>query len=209
MDSPIFITGIERSGSSIVAHMIAMCGVWTGTVTEMCENIYIKQLVDQYYRDIQADVRGQYPLPVVTKLPQRKLIVQINKILLAEGWDGLKGWMYKSSRLCQTWPLWHQNYPTAKWVVVRRRTGDIINSCLKTGFMTAYKNGDGWKAWIHEHERRFVEMISAGVNVKIIWPDRMMDGDFVQMKETIEWLGLQWNEQIEEYAQLKLKRYAN
>jgi hypothetical protein len=77
-----------------------------------------------------------------------------------------------------------------------------VQSCIKTGFMSAFKDkanlqkvnaaneADGWLWWVHEQENRFVEMVDAGLNCKVIWPERMRDGDFEQMYEIINWLGL-------------------
>jgi hypothetical protein len=116
-------------------------------------------------------------------------------------------WMYKGAKMCLHWPVWHYAFPNAKWIIVRRRTGDIIQSCLKTGFMRAFTNTanqravgaknerDGWLWWVHQHEQRFIEMIQEeeGPNCKQIWPHRMIKGDYAQLYETIDWLGLKWN----------------
>ena len=63
-DTPIFITGIERSGSSIVAKVINNCGAFAGITTEMVENRGIKNLVDSWYvRQLNVPSNGQFPLP--------------------------------------------------------------------------------------------------------------------------------------------------
>jgi len=197
LNSPIFVTGIERSGNSIVAKIIGSCEVFTGQTTEMCENIEIKKLLDTYYELINADKKGQYPLPDTTKLIiPTNWKQKVNDILSRETYDGSNYWMLKGSRLCQTWPVWNYAFPNAKWIIVRRRPGDIIESCLKTGYMTAYKDKEGWLNWIHEHEKVFVEMIEAGVNCKIVWPERMATGDYQQIFEMLDWLGLSWSDNI-------------
>jgi len=206
---PVFITGVERSGSSLIGRIIALCGAFSGEVTPMCENIKLKAVINEYYRSIGADSRGQYPLPNISKLHipvdwRNKIQSNIEN----EGYDGKKIWMYKSSRISQIWPVWNYGYPEAKWIIVRRRTGDVIESCLKTGFMDAYEDStvqqlvgvnterDGWLWWIHEHEKLFVEMIETGLNVKVIWPERMLNGDFRQIHEMLEWIGLPWKPNI-------------
>jgi len=57
---------------------------------------------------------------------------------------------------------------------------------------------DGWIWWVHQHEKRFIEMMESeeGVNVKVIWPHRMVNGDYTQIKDMIDWLGLKWNTEI-------------
>lgn len=210
LHSPIFVTGIERSGSSIIARIIKSCGVFAGTVTEMQENKGIKRLVDDLYtKQIGIPANGQFPLPnFETLVMPKKWQFDVNGLLLKDNYTIGKQWMYKSSRIAQIWPVWHNAYPNAKWVIVRRRTGDITYSCLKTAYMSAFANEanrqavnadneqDGWLWWVHEHEQLFVDMIKAGLNIKVIWPERMASGDFTQIAEMLEWLGLQWHDGI-------------
>jgi hypothetical protein len=191
LNSPIFVTGIERSGSSIIAKIISSCGAFTGMTTEMCENIQIKKMLDSYYELLGADKRGQHPLPDTKTLPIPENWGQQVKDILTE-----EPWMLKGSRLLQTWPVWYNSFPDAKWILVRRRTPDIIDSCMKTGYMKAYKDKEGWLGWIHEQEKMFIEMIEAGVNCKQVWPERMATGDYRQMKETVEWVGLTWDDSL-------------
>jgi hypothetical protein len=194
LNNPIFITGIERSGSTIVAKVVNHCGAFAGKTTEMLENIDIKHLLNLYYISLKIDVRGQFPLPNTKELNIPIYWKQKVEDILRN--DTPFNWMLKGSRLCQTWPIWHYTFPNAKWIIVRRRTPDIIESCLKTGYMTAYKDKEGWLGWVHQHEKLFMEMIEAGLNCKQVWPERMASGDYQQIKEIIEWLGLPWNEEI-------------
>ena len=198
LHSPIFVTGIERSGSSIVGKIINLSGAFAGNITDMYENIQIKKLLDAYYELLGVDKRGQYPLP-----DTEKLIIPTNwgntvESIVATEMRKDKPWMLKGSRLCQTWPVWHYAFPNAKWVIVRRRPGDIIDSCLKTGYMTAFKDKEGWLDWIHLHENIFVEMIQAGLNCKQVWPERIAVGDYLQIREMVEWVGLEWDYNVKE-----------
>jgi len=157
LNSPIFVTGIERSGSSIIARILSLCGAFTGTVSAMQENIEIKQWVDKYYTLIGADLKGQDPLPNTNEiLIPTNWKSKIDGILFEEQYRIEQTWLYKESRLSQIWPVWNYAYPNAKWIIVRRKTGDIIESCLKTGYMTAYKDKEGWLGWVHQHQKLFV-----------------------------------------------------
>jgi len=197
INSPIFVTGVERSGSSIIAMIVSYCGAFTGNVTEMNENIKVKALLDSYYDLLGVDKRGQWPLP-----DTKKLIIptnwkqKIEDILSEEKYKDDIPWELKGSRLCQTWPIWHYSFPNAKWIIVRRRPGDVVNSCLKTGYMKAFNDSTGWLDWIHIHEKIFVEMIETGVNCKQVWPERMVYGDYQQIQEMIDWVGLEWNKEL-------------
>lgn len=208
VNSPILVTGIQRSGSTIIAKIIAMCGAFTGKTTEMLENTKIKALVDLYYEDLGLSTSVHTHFPNTQRLPiianWKKSIEHIGDI------NQTKPWVFKSSTNCQIWPMWNKTYPNAKWVIVRRRTGDIVHSCMQTAYMRTFKDPsnlkligvkteqDGWLWWVHQHEKLFVEMIEAGLNCKIVWPERMASGDYTQIIEMVEWLGLKWDDSIPE-----------
>jgi len=214
MIDPILITGCARSGTSMVAGVINICGAFGGEMSGatrnnqrgMFENARVRNdIVKPYLRQISVDPMGQYPLPDVNNLSiptgwRRK----VEQVMMDQGYtDGL--WMYKGAKMCLMWPIWHYAFPDAKWIIVRRKSSDIINSCKRTGFMRAFHNQDrqravsadseeeGWLWWIHQHEQRFNEMITEGLNCKVVWPERMIRADYKQIYETIEWLGLEWD----------------
>lgn len=210
---PILITGCARSGTSMVAGVVNICGAFGGrtgpgnryNAKGLFENQRIRAIDKQYLTSIGMDPKGQKPLPNTLQLPipgdwRRR----IENAIIEDGYkDG--PWFYKGARNCLTWPVWHSAFPTAKWVIVRRRSADIADSCLKTSFMNAYNTYEGWIQWINHHERCFVEMIHAGLQVKEVWPERMVKGDYGQMRELIEWLGLTWNDKaVKDFIEPKL-----
>jgi len=225
LPEPILITGAARSGTSLVAGAINICGAFGGDMSGpnknnrkgMFENAKVRNtIVKPYLRDLGVDPLGQFPLPNVSAL----LIPsdwrnRIEQVIIQEGYNG-GPWFYKGAKMCLMWPVWNYAFPNAKWIIVRRRTGDIVNSCLKTGFMRAFKNRnfqkmvnakderEGWIWWIRQHEKRFVEMIEAGLNCKIVWPERMVSGDYSQMMEVLDWLRIPWNSEVMSFVEPKL-----
>jgi hypothetical protein len=204
MNQPIFVTGVERSGSSIIAKIFAMCGVHVGTVSTMYENFGMNLLMDGFLDPL----KGNQLFPDIKDLSiPLDWNDQVLEILKEEGYKDGK-WMCKNSKLGQMWPVWNYAFPNARWIIVRRRTGDIVESCIKTGYMTMFKEPsnlkqvgakdetEGWKWWVHQYEKRFVTMIEAGVNCRVVWPERMVSRDYQQINETLEWLGLVWNDKI-------------
>jgi len=219
MKEPILITGCARSGTSMVAGIINKCQVFGGDMSGpnrnnakgMFENAYIRNnILKPYLRQMEVDPLGQYPLPDIDNLLiPSSLKKDVEQVMINQGYTN-GPWMYKGAKMCLTWPAWHHAFPNAKWIIVRRRTGDIVNSCIRTGFMRAFhrkevqkavgvtNERDGWIWWVHQHEKRFIEMMESeeGVNVKVIWPHRMVNGDYTQIKDMIDWLGLKWNTEI-------------
>jgi len=185
----------------------------------MFENAYIRnQIVKPYLSSQNADRMGQYPLPDVDNLDiPSNWKYQIQDVMKAEGYRDSSPWFYKGAKMCLVWPVWNYAFPDAKWIIVRRKTTDIINSCMRTGFMSRFNSTqfqkavgannaeEGWYWWVKQHEARFAEMIMAGLNVKQVWPERMVEGNYAQMKEMLEWLGLKPNlTQIMEFIEPKL-----
>lgn len=227
MNKPILITGCARSGTSMVAGIINMCGAYGGKMSGpnknnkrgMFENGQIRNhVVKPYLRTLGVDPLGQCPLPVIADVQNNiptDWAIKITNIIEQDGY--IEGpWMYKGAKMCLFWPVWTTAFPDAKWIIVRRKTPDIINSCIKTGFMRAFyqprnqklvnvKNEyDGWLWWVRQHEQRFIEMIRSGINHRIIWPERFVEGDYAQIKEAIDWMGLQWNDEVLEFIDKKL-----
>lgn len=225
MKDPILITGAARSGTSMVAGIISLCGAFGGEMSGitkhnakgMFENAQIRnKIMKPYLSKLEVDPLGQYHLPDIATLPiETDWKERVENVLKIEGYQGGQ-WMYKGAKMCLTWKQWYYAFPDAKWIIVRRRTGDIITSCIKTGFMRAFQKQenqeavgvtnerDGWKWWVHQHEQRFIEMITQGLNVKVVWPERMVSGNYKQMMETMEWLGLEWNDEVYKFIEPKL-----
>lgn len=222
---PILITGCARSGTSMVAGIINLCGAFGGIMSGpnhnnrkgMFENIKIRnELIKPYLMKLKADRLGQYPLPDIKNLfIYISLGEKIENIMIEQGYkNGL--WMYKGAKMCLIWPTLNFTFPDAKWVIVRRKTDDIVNSCLNTGFMKAFKRIDvqkqigvnneidGWKWWVNQHKKRFNEMESSNLNIRYIWPEKMVYEDYTEIKEVIEWLGLKWNNKVYEFITPKL-----
>ena len=202
---PILITGTGRSGASIIAAVINTCGAFGGDMGKkngMHENTTIRDIiVKPYLNRMGADSEGQFPLPKQFTIPLDWKNT-IEGIMVNEGYkNGL--WMYKDSRIGLTWKVWDHAFPNAKWVLVRRKTSDIVRSCTRTGFMKAFKSEkirseldfaceeDGWLWWVREQEKIYTEMAQK-VNLMEIWPERMVQRDYKQLYEMIEWLGLAW-----------------
>lgn len=230
LPDPIFVTGCARSGTSMVAGAINMCGAFGGVMSGpnkdnqkgMFENSKIRnQITKPYLRDIGMDPLGQFPLPkidsLVIPMDWRK---RVEKVFLEEGYRGGPVF-YKGAKMCLMWPIWNFHFQNSRWVIVRRRSGDIVDSCLKTGFMRAFRSKtfqkavgvnserEGWLWWVNQHLERFREMIEAGLNVKVIWPERMVEGDYTQLYETIDWLGLRWNSDVLSFIDPKLWKSRN
>lgn len=213
MDNPILITGAARSGTSLVSASINLCGAFGGDMSGptrynkkgMFENSVIRdRIIKPYLRLMSVDPKGQYPLPDNDNLLERPLWKEtIENVFISQGYK--EGpWMYKGAKMCLFWKLWHNAFPNAKWVIVKRNKRDIVNSCLKTGFMNAFHDRKGWEWWVDQHLKRFKEMESAGLDITYITPEKMVEGDYTELYTLIKKLGLTWNSKVLEFIDTKL-----
>jgi hypothetical protein len=191
----------------MTAGIIQLSGAWGGKTfgasrhnrKGMFENSIIRQnYTKPFLRSLGVDPLGQKPLPdidqvkLVTNETVNNWRIDIQREILKQGYK--KGsWYYKGAKMCLFWPLWVRAFPDAHWVIVRRKSEDIVRSCLNTGFMKAYKTTEGWLGWVDEHKERFIEMEEANCDIDYVWPQRMIDFDLSEIESVIKKLGLKWN----------------
>lgn len=205
MKSPIIITGVPRSGTSMVAGILQICGAFTGNVNQMFENKQLKETVlVPYMRQMGFDPTGQKNHPNTDNLSiPRNFRDRVLNIMEGQGLKENDVWAVKSNLVSLTWPIWAYAFPKAKFVIVRRRPADIVNSCQKTAYMNAYSDKEGWLKMVRSYQNKFSEMVDEGLNCKVIWPHRMAYGDYGQVYELLEWTGLPWKTDVLNWADPK------
>jgi len=219
MIDPILITGCARSGTSLTAGVFSNCGAFGGFTfgtnehnkKGMFENKTIRETILKPYLILNGcDPKGQRPLPDIRNLLQvGNLRERIEAIMKASGYkEGV--WYYKGAKMCLCWPTFCDAFPKAKWVIVRRKDEDIVNSCMRTGFMNAYKDETGWQIWVDHHKARFIEMMDADLDICQVWPNKMISGNFDEIRRAVEHCGLEWNEDaVKEFVAPALWRNKN
>ena len=204
INRPILITGCARSGTSLVAGIINRCGAWGGKMTGRTrynqrgqyENNEIRNnIVKPALRAAGFDPMGQNPLPDPLNFPiDDEWNAKVVGAILRQGYKN-GPWFYKGAKMCLIWTQWHQAFPNAKWIIVRRDTKGIVESCLRTSFMRAYKNHQGWNYWVSEHLDRFKEMHDAGLDIVQVWAGPIAKEFYYDdIKSAVEHVGLKWDQ---------------
>ena len=211
MKDPIIVVGCARSGTSMTAGMLSICGAFGGEMygpsdaaqRGMFENIRIRnQVVKPYLKKIGVDPMGQKPLTnnrqvfEVSQPEIDKWRREVLGVMTLEGLELDSPWFIKCTKSAHIWYIWHKAFPKAQWIIVHRNHSDNIRSCLLTRFMRAYKDKEGWQKWIDAHEKRFAEMATAGLEIVDFYPSRLCAGDFGYARSMIEYLGLTWQEKM-------------
>ena len=196
-NNPILITAPDRSGSEFIAHILEVCGAETGVLGKMYENMPLSSIINLIYT-VQNDSD--------TKLEGFDMFADlVTNSLKKQQINGLK-WLFKNSRLSYTWKHWNKLYPDAQWVIVRRKSSYIVNSCIKTAYQNTMNEKmmqtigvdteeEGWLWVIHQYENQWIEMYKAGLNIIEVYPDRMGNDDYSQIQALVEKVGLEWKEE--------------
>ena len=114
-DRPIFVVGLPRSGTSLVAGCLQACGAWTGTTvpgTEanpkgFYEHAQIREgVVKRMLVQLQCDplgVRKLTPVDLKVRVPELKSVIR--QIVDADGYHHDRPWLYKGAKLTLLWPI--------------------------------------------------------------------------------------------------------
>ena len=202
---PILVTGLPRSGTSLVAGSLASCGAFTGRTVGpsdanpkgFFENEFLREeIVKRLLSTLSCDPLG------VTRLPDTQSLCPVDGLdravlaaLSAEGYDGNGPWLFKDAKLSLLWPLWRHAFPRARWVLVRRERSDVIDSCLRTPFMVQHsRERDFWERFIDEYEQRLAALKQSGAWWREIRPHELVTGDLRPLRTLAEQAGLSWRE---------------
>jgi len=204
MQPPILVSGCARSGTSLVAQILHVCGAFKGETVApdplsnpdgFFENIYVREkVVKDILRANDCDPLGVKKLPKPGTLQYPSFKGMVMKQMEEEGYrDG--PWLYKDAKLAYMPELWMREFPGAKWVLTKRNPNAIVTSCMRTHFMRQH-SGDAkfWGKWVDETFKR-LEAISVRHGAFVLDTDKLAKGDLSEVKECVDWLGLEWDEE--------------
>lgn len=201
---PIFILGLPRSGTSMIAGSLKICGAWLGETVPgggvenpdgFFENIFLREAVNkQILAASGSDPMGVQTLPYFDELPKiHQLDKTIYNHLLEEGYDFQRPWAFKEPKLTLLWPSFAEVFPQAHWIIVRRPTDQIVSSCLNTSFMKRQnQDPDFWYKWADAYLLRIDALKQTLSNWSEIWSQDVIDGQLDGLKNLVLKLNLRW-----------------
>jgi len=219
-DSPILITGLPRSGTSLVAGCISLCGAFGGKVKGgtcwnekgFFENVEIKKnAVKNILEENELCPVGVRSLPSPSyKFKNVPCIrIEVKKILFRHQYMEDMPWYFKDAKLALVWKVWQNAFPNAIWVVVTRNKESVINSCKNTSFMYSKGLSDReWEEWADKYTQivnsNSLDTVLVGGSVLTVDTDRLMSGDYEEIKNVIALLELRYNSEIETFVDKSL-----
>lgn len=194
----ILVTGLPRSGTSLVTGVIRACGAWTGETTGPSEwntkgnveNADIREnMVKPYLKRVPACPLGLRSLPIVGLPPIHSGACWrkgFEAYIRRQGYKPPAPIVYKDAKIALMWRQWAIAFPDAKWVIVHRNLDDVIASVMRATPMSKRFGGDPVVV------RQWAIGYTMHVN-SIPSPHRVKATD--DLRPLIAALGLEWNEQ--------------
>ena len=216
INKPILITGLPRSGTSLTAGCINLCGAFGGKLvpgnTQNIKGFFENMAIREPYIKEFLRKNGFCPVGVKSIPPIDYQFVEgpfrenVKEIIIKQGYkDGQ--WFLKDVKLKLVWTLWQQAFPEAKWVVTTRPKAAIIESCKNTSFMRTHKFTDEqWGDW-HDACYEHLLNLAKNIDVQYVSTDELANGDTSQIKGVIEKLGLSYNLKVENFIDKTLWHY--
>jgi hypothetical protein len=203
---PIFVLGLPRSGTSMVAGSLGICGAWTGSTVPgnpenpkgFFEHVVIREhIVRKMLVDLGYDPMGVRKLPPVDlQIEVQGLADIIRGIVERDGYQFNVPWLIKACKLTLLWPVFKKAFPDATWIIVRRDEEGLIDSCLRTSFMKHHSpDRNFWKNFSEEYRIRLDALKNSGANVLEISTPEMISGNFDHFREAVSQLGLTYREE--------------
>ena len=202
LKDPILITGCARSGTSLVAGIINEAGAKGGSInldgneynpTGYYENHAIIQTVDkQILKSRGFDLMGQKKLPG-EDFPVVDIRDKVFSVIASQGVSSADTWFFKDAKLLLLFRSYTKSFPGSKIVIVRRQKEGIINSCMRTPFMSGRKTEYEWLEWVNHHIMLMAALKSSFSKVHEIWYEDLINGNLNPIKELIQWLGLEFH----------------
>lgn len=207
-NAPIFVLGLPRSGTSLLAGILKICGAWLGNTVPgggvenpkgFFENIYLREQVNKKILNrLDVDPLGVQKLPSLESLPPVHGLKEVIRTGLEEnGYDHLHPWLFKDAKLTLLWPVYLEAFPNAHWIIVRRETEHIIASCLNTSFMKKQSSDyQFWVNWANEYLTRLETLKQTQCSWSEIWSPKIINGELDELAILVEQLGLHWQPKI-------------
>lgn len=183
----IFVTGCARSGTTLITRMLEACGAELGQAGGLAEHMPFKnKVLKPYLKRMGADPLGQTPLPDTDNLldyPEIKADIEA----VTSDTE-----IVKDVKTALIWPVLHEAFPDAKWLIVHRSPEKIAESCLRTSFMSKLSTKAEWIEWA-EHYHSLNDDIRENCNSMTIQTSKVID-DVWTLEPVINWLGLEFDD---------------
>ena len=206
----ILITGIPRSRTSLTAAIFEKCGAEFGKNLKKPNKhnplgyyedmAIIRNLVNPHW-----DNMGFHPLDRVNMPNKQDVIIDPDWQVKVKRIMGhlSPNTAIKEPKMCLYWEQWHDAFPEAKWVIVRRPRAEVLESITnRTPWIRNTLTHSQAQCYINHHLHRIAEL-KAEVNYFEVHTNKFIHSDFSEIQQCAEWCGLKWNDKAKSLVKLE------
>lgn len=117
--------------------------------------------------------------------------IDVESILFKNGWKG-QDWFLNDWQFLKEFEFWDNQFPRAKWLLVRREPAKILHSCSKTQWMNNYLDAPTWEEWLERWHDRIKSFKNANIDYQEVWPTKFIEGDYTEIKQVMINIGVQY-----------------
>ena len=203
----IFVIGCPRSGTSMTAAILHLCGAWgrlavDGNVRSSGFHLQVldnKVLEPALSLGGNAVKKGRFTLPNLPLIPSRieSLRDRIHGVLHGLSWNN-QTYVIRSRLLLPFVRSLLDQMPEARIILVRRSPEAIGNASVKTGWMAAVAERKWWQdyAKLYNAELHNLELIQ-DPRVMTLYPSSYLRGDLEDVKAVVKLCGLTWTKEAD------------
>ena len=201
---PLFILGLPRSGTSMVAGILKKTGFWCGSTLNGDGNnpkgyfehkVVREQIIKPMLTAMDCDPLGVRRLPDLDALEsQPKLKRRLYEVLKSDGYRDQRPWLYKDAKLTLLWPLFREAFPEARWLIVKRDVDSFVGSCLRTSFMRQHSSDpEFWRAFADAYDQRIEALKSEADQIYEVYTPDFFSGDYTALESLSVDFGIEFD----------------
>ena len=203
LDTPILVVGAPRSGTSLLTGILERCGAWLGATVPgdepnpkgYFENELLRDLNKQVLADLGWDPLGVDPLPQSNPPELSTFRDAVIYRLRLQGYTGQAPWAFKCVKTPLLWRLWHNAFPHAQWIIVRRDPKEVVQSVLRSSFFQSREHDQAWwEKWLSSFNTYLADLASKANFIREISTTGVIHGDLIALQTLIADLRLVWSE---------------
>jgi lipopolysaccharide biosynthesis protein len=198
----VCITGMHRSGTSMVARLLNLCGLYLGEETELIgaaednsngfwENVNFVNLNDE----IMLRFKGGWDTPPKFRHgweTSRKILPLKHKAEeLLQKFNGHKDWGWKDPRNSITLPFWQQLIPNLKVIICLRNPLDVAHSLSRRGYASETFSFYLWQTY----NRRLLDSIHPKNRIITHYDSYFYDAE-AELRRLLRFIGIPIEEEL-------------
>ncbi len=203
----VCITGMERSGTSMVARIVNLLGVYLGGRDDLImetdynqkgcwENKTFLNISDEILKRFGGDTHSMpdFPDGWINDPRIADLVAEARKTIARE-FSKKDVWGWKDPRCCLVMPFWQNLLPEINYIICIRNPSDVANSLVSRQWVSSYR--EAYYAW-HMYTSNIIRHTSGKRRIFVFYEDFMGSDPLAAIRRLARFLGRGYVKRLED-----------